>query len=346
MIIEPVRAGSRGPRRGLATRLGLAFPFVVLVAVVGLGVVGRTGEAARPANDTTAAAASPSLAPAEDTAGQLAGDGTRTAETAHFPSTIFGLPVHSTAETLRLRTARRLSGVVAVSGYLSISGERASCSPSSVPPGGLGSFCHRAGILADLPESPFNAAEGGVGWWLGPHLHPQFPAGTRLPEEAARTVLAAQGAPLPVILLGRFDDPRAVKCRPGGRHCGEELAIDRVAWADGEVWRRSTAFDPLVDADIREKAWRSRPAIVASTLRGNPPLLSATLVAPQTLARVEPAAADALPRNPPEALWFIRGLAVTTGRRGEPPVGHVTWTLVDAKTGEMLAQGPAGSERR
>ncbi len=348
MIIEPVRSLPDAPRRRLAGRVALAFPFLVLVAVVGVGALGRTGETATQANrDATRAAAFPSLAPGgEDAARQFAANGTRTAQTAHFPKNILRLPVRTTAETLRLRTAKLASGVVAVSGYLSISGERAGCRSSPVPPGHLASFCLRVGILADVPESPFSAGRYGAGWRVGPHLHPQFPPGTRLPEETARTMLRADGAPLPVILLGHFDDARAVKCSSLGRHCGEEFVADRVVWADGEVWRRSTALDPLVDQDIRERAWQDRPAIVASALRGDPPLLSATLVAPQTLARVEPAAAAAIPGQAPEALWLVRRLVVTTGPRGESRVGRITWAIVDASSGVIVARGPPEPERR
>lgn len=348
MIIEPVQPLRDAQRRRLAGRLAFLFPFLVLVAVVAVGVVGRSGEAASQTNgDTARGATAPGLAPGgEDTTRRFAGDGARIADTAHFPASIFGLPVRSSAETLRLRTAERLSGVLAVSGYLSITGQRADCRRSPVPSGHVASFCLRFGILADVPESPFSAGQYGAGWHAGPHLHPQFPPGTRLPEEAARTVLRARGAPLPVILLGRFDDARAVSCSFAGRQCREDFVADRVAWADGEVWRRSTAFDPLVDQDIRDRAWQTRPAIVASALRGNPPLLSATLVAPQTLARVEPAAAAAMPRVAPEALWLVRGLAVTEGAGGESPVGRITWAIVDAATGAILARGPSQPEGR
>ncbi|MDQ3871274.1 MAG: hypothetical protein M3301_06635 [Chloroflexota bacterium] len=346
MIIEPVGARPDAPRRRLATNFAFVFPFVVLVAVVGFGVLGRGGDAATPANRGPAVTPPSAVRSIDGAPGQPAEYATRAAETARFPSSLFGLPVRNTAETLRLRRARRSAGVVAVSGYLSLSGERASCSDSVVPPGRLGSFCHRVGILVDSPQSPFNPTRGIPAWWLGPHLHPQFPVGTRLPEETARTVLAARGAPLPVILVGRFDDPRAVRCPPDGRHCGEELVVDRVGWSDGEVWRRSTAFDPLLDAKIRDRAWKARFGLVGSAFPGNTPILSATLIASQNLPRLEPQAAAAVTRrNPRDALWLVRALVVGAGRRGEPAVGRVVWAIVDASTGEIVARGPAPADR-
>ena len=336
MIVEPVGA----PRRsvpGFGNGLRIALPFVALVAVVGAGVLGRDGQTTE--EGATVARATPgnagtSLEPPSSTSAS------RTTDRAEFPDSLLGLPVSTTEETLRRRHEGSAVGVVAVSGYLSTTTDDAGCSPSLVLMPPVRPLCRRHGILADHRQSPFASRRDGSRPRLGPHLHPQFPPGTRLPEQADRTRADADGTPLPVVVLGRFDDPRAVACGPGGRHCGEEFVVESVAWVEGEPWRRRRSLDPLVGPELRERAWRARHAIEALALPGDPPILVAALVAPPTLRRVDPAAARAMPKRALEAVWLVRGLAVASGGPGRPPVGAITWAIVDAATGKVLASRP------
>lgn len=341
MIVEPVRTGPAGPFRRLAGTLAVALPFVVLVGVVGVGIAGRASsdeEAARPA----LALASP--APVEPSPAPSADPGL--ARPVAFPDSTLGLPVVGVAEILAAREARTAVGVVAVAGYLSLRPGSATCSAPPPPLARLDATCDRFGFLADMPESPY-LDQAGAPRWRGPHLHPQFPPGTRIPEQAAVDASDPSAPPPAVVVLGRFDDPRANPCRPGSRHCGEEFVVERVAWVDGQPWRRTLSFDPKLDADLREAAWEQRRSILGSAAPAGR-VLGAAFLAPATLADFHPVAAEALPADPPESIWLLRVLDVRPGDATAEPaagaksaatIGGVVWLVLDGSTGRVLARG-------
>ena len=341
MIVEPVRTGPAGPFRRLAGTLAVALPFVVLVGVVGVGTSGRTAsdaEAARPA------LALASLAPAEPRPAASTEPGV--ARPVAFPDSMLGLPVAGVSEILAAREGRTAVGVVAVAGYLSLRQSSATCSLPPPPLARLDATCDRFGFLADMPESPY-VDQAGAPRWRGPHLHPQFPPGTRIPEEAAIDVSDPGASPPAVVVLGRFDDPRADPCRPGSRHCGEEFVVERVAWVDGQLWRRTLSFDPKLDADLREVAWEQRRSILGTAAPAGR-VLGAAFLAPATLADFHPAAAKALPADPPESVWLLRVLDVrpgdgptepSAGTKSAATIGGVVWLVLDGSTGRVLARG-------
>jgi hypothetical protein len=158
------------------------------------------------------------------------------------------------------------------------------------------------------------------------------PIGVRVPllvGSAARVT----GTATPVVLIARFDDSRAEACVPAGRHCGQELVVERVAWVDGARYPRGTALDPAVSingplGDVLDQA----DVAVAQLADDGYPLLAA-LVTPATLATMDGAAAGGLARAGASGpVWYVRGLR---------PAGDTTtieWAVV-SEAGERLAAG-------
>lgn len=322
MIVEPVPAGPRGPLHRVAGMLGLLAPIVVLIAVVGAAAAGRSADAVPGESPSASAWAASVASPAPSVrSGPV--------PPVAFPRTAFGLPVVDVTDALTLARSGRAPSVLAIAGHLRY---RSTASPC--PPTGYGPYdplCHRFGVLAASPIDPAPSGDGpGIPWRMGAHLHPQFPVGTPLPREVRTTL---RGGSVPVVLIARFDDPRAIPCEPGGRHCGEELVVERVAWVEGREWFRATLLDPLLDIDRDHDEWRARRRSAIAVMPGTPAVLTAALLSEPTLARVDPAVGAVLHGRPLEAVWYLRAL--------EPaPTPRVVWAVVDDATGELLASGP------
>jgi hypothetical protein len=154
----------------------------------------------------------------------------------------------------------------------------------------------------------------------------------RIPSQASFVAISPSTATPPVILLARFSDPRAEPCVPAGRHCGQELVVERVAWVDGVEYPTTPTIDPAVDpaaslADLRRDATTAVGALPA----GAYPLFIA-LMDPATVAAIEPAAARDAARLS-GAVWFVRGLQA----EGEP--SRIDWRIVRRDGIEVLAAG-------
>jgi hypothetical protein len=340
MIVEPVPTSPRGPFRRLGGLLALALPLVLLVAAVGGGVLGRASEpAVAQASPIPTQVVDP--APDPSPSPRVVFEHDRFASAARFPAAMHGLPVRTVVETLQRHRAMPHEDLVAVAGYLSIRAMEPECTDRYLGP--YGSLCHRGSVLADARFSPF--AYGESSWRrIGPHLHPQFPVGVRMPHQAQRTTAAKDGPPLAVVVLGRFGDERARACQPAGQHCGEEFVVERVAWLDGEDWYRTTVLDPLIDLDVNDDGWRER-RLTARALMEARAILSTAYVQPETLERIDPGAAAVLPDAWDEPVWYVLGLDVLPGESGEA-VGRTRWILV-TEDGKVLARGgePATAAR-
>ncbi len=243
--------------------------------------------------------------------------------TPHYPARVLGLPVRSVSEVLAARAAGETDGLVAISGHLGLRDLPETCRDARLGP--YGAFCSRVGILAQAPW----AADTGFAQ-LGPHLHPQFPVGVRVPfrvAEVARSGWAASAA----VVIARFDDPRARRCVPVGRHCGEELVVERVAWVEGEDYPRTVTVDPAVTPDPGT-AGSLAPAArkAASHLpEGSTPLLTA-LVRPGTITWMDPAMASVVADLDAGAVWYVR--AVDDARTPSA----IEWVLADPSGAALL----------
>lgn len=324
MIIEPVPLGPPSALRRRLRALALVVPLVLLGGVVAAGTLGPQpapsaspkGVAVASADTATADAATPTT-PAPPSPGALP---------AGVPDRIAGLDVLTVAEAIEQRAAGDLAGVVAIAGHLGVRELPESCD---------GTFCARAGILA---ARPFTAATGFAD--LGVHLHPQLPAGVVLPAAANLAAGSAGGAEAggadapAAIVAARFDDPRARPCIPAGRHCGEELVVERVVWIDGDSYPRMLAVGPTAEPQPPARRLRSAGRAAERGLgAGATPLLT-VLVRPGTIAYIDPAMAPILPDLDADAVWYARGLVLGEGQDEH----RIAWVVAEAD-GTLIASG-------
>jgi hypothetical protein len=263
--------------------------------------------------------------------------------------------VRSVADSQAERAAGRAMGIVAVAGYLTYGALPWTCMDAYLEVDR--STCEERALLVDQPH----AVGGGAGATglvsIGAHLHPAFRPGTRAPapDDAPGSPRAE---PIPVVVLGEFPDPTAA-CSPEARGCGEAFTVERVVWVAGTPWGPTLTVDPAmgVDPNIPEITISVDEAERALG-RGALPLAS-SVVRPDVLATLDPAAATALPAVPPvrrlQPLTYVRGL-VFQFDASQPLYGRdpaIGWVVLDAITGELLARGgptgpgsaPVGSTR-
>jgi hypothetical protein len=323
MIVQPASLGPSGRPRRVLRIVGLVVPVVLLAGIVGAAVLGP------PPTSTNVPPSGPTVAVASPAAAETAAPSpAATPGVAVFPARFAGLDVHGVRWTVEARNRGLARGVVAVAGYLGLDAVPEVCRDRRL--GVFGAFCRRVGVLAEAPwsgaahESPDPA---------GFHLHPQFPKAVRIPSQAAFVALSSSTATPPVIVLARFSDPRAEPCIPEGRHCGQELVVERVVWVDGTEFPTTPTADPRAYSPDQTQASLSvEAASAAATLpAGGYPLLAA-LVDPITIRDIEPDAATAASRLS-GPVWFVRGLH----ERGDP--SRIDWRLVTPDGRLILAEG-------
>jgi hypothetical protein len=136
---------------------------------------------------------------------------------------------------------------------------------------------------------------------------------------------------IPVVLAGRFDDPRAPACGTGREWCRADFVVEQAVWADG-VWLgpplvRDPAIAEPPDADAAARA-----ASIAVPQPGRSRvILGQALVRRELLALMDPIAATAA-ANTAGGVWYIRSIA-TVQAAEKPQVG---WVVIDAQTDVVL----------
>ena len=256
----------------------------------------------------------------------------------HLPETVAHLQVTSVTSTLdawRRGTGER---VVAIAGYLRVSGAGPGC---DAQPGIPGAACDRRAILAQSGGS--GAGTGGVGpGGFGPHIHAVVPPGVIVPGDA--------GGPLPgiddfspVVIIGRFGATDA-GCTGDMAGCLDPFVIERVAWATGA----GIAFGPLDQAALsvrpRDPVVAGRQDAAIATLGPTTELLRVLLLRPASLMAVDPAAAAAVSsRGITGQVWYVRGLDVHFDPAPSPFSGlrlpRIRWAVVDQASGTIVASG-------
>lgn len=319
MIIEPVPLGPpSAPRRRLRA-LALVVPPVLLAGVVAAGALGPPAAPSPSATAQAVAVASPPPATPDPASSVAAAPLLPGALPAGAPDRIAGLDVLTVTEALERRGAGDLAGVVAVGGYLGVR-EQPVCS---------GTFCDRTGILA---EGPFTATTGFAD--IGPHLHPQLPTGVVLPSTAhiagAAAPQADAAAPA-AIVIARFDDQRARRCLPAGRHCGQELVVERVAWTDGDSYPPMIATGPGVPLVRAGRLFAAGRAAERGLGAGSTPMMT-VLVRPGTITYIDPAMAPLLRDLGQGPVWYVRGLQLAPG--GDA----IAWVIAEPD-GSFLLRG-------
>jgi hypothetical protein len=348
--VEPVRSLTSDRGSGFRTWLAVALPVAILGVVVVGGVLGRSPDrgpgavtqSTTPAAIDTTPAAVRNLATRAPLARVDRVDPARY-DAAGFPADTLGLPVRTVAETLeRIRGGSMRESVVAVAGWLTIRPSDGECPIDGPSPASI-ALCPRDAILHDSPE-PFLAFQGGAMVRLrspGIHLHAEAVPGRQVALLAERQYrgLGPTLLPVPVVMVGRVDDPRMAPCGPSERHCGERLSLERLIWVEG-AWQERLAV--RVDADARDDGLSPRQLRrrIDQAVPGAGVLLGENLVPRGHLATLNPIADVAVDPSFEGLVWYVRVLVRAAGPGGSYP-RDVGWAVLDDATGEVLAADPA-----
>lgn len=323
---------------------------LAVAAAVGIGVLLEVAPGRQDPGSADSAGGAATAAP-RDGAGPTGspGDGGRATDgaaaleaAAAFPDEVEGLRVIDVSQAKRLARDPALAGrTLAIRGWLSppqlrdpcrvpaavhaavgdtpSAGVAAAAAPVTDPLTAAAAFCHRDAVLRESPSREWSVA----------HVHPQLLPGTGLGR--ARRVLA-RGDPVPVVVLAHFGDPRAGSCAAGGRHCGEGLVVDSIAWVLGASARPPVAIATPAPADDRYEAGRLAMRRVEDAYAGIV-AVAASGVPAEHLGLVEPAA-DGVPAASGYA-WLVR--AVVAPQPSDALGARRTWLVVDDGSGEIVA---------
>jgi hypothetical protein len=157
------------------------------------------------------------------------------------PTSVDGLPVMTVTEAIAAHRAGSLpGGRAAIRGYWSNGsiGHMCAAPPEGEVPGELELYCHdnEAGITEQ--DEPILVVEqtGYVSYQArGPHLAPWISEAVEgVDALGPRPWINGQPfPPVPIVVTGHFDDPRAAQCRPEARQlCLDRLVLERVVEFD------------------------------------------------------------------------------------------------------------------
>jgi hypothetical protein len=332
MIVEPAPTNPRSPLRRAFLVAGMVAPLVLLVGVVAAGALGPQRAPVLTPDPSALAQASADAASRASAAPELA---VPARPAVAFPAVVLGLPVEDVATALATRAAAPSAdaGLVAVAGYLSYGGVPFTCIDAYLDP--PDADCAGRTTLTSQPVAVSGAGAGFGG--VGPHLHPQFPPGTRAPAPDDSPG-SGRSQPMPVILVGSFDDPRST-CT---QRCDEAFVVSRVAWVAGDEWDVTLTIDPAMAVDPNIPEIRKTIADATRRLGDAALILQTAVVRPDVLARIDAGAAAALPDIAPRMrlrpVTYVRGLV-----EGADGGRAIDWVVLDSVTGRLLARGGATS---
>ncbi len=322
MIIEPTPTNSRSPVRRTLRRAALIVPVALLVAVVGVGLLGsRPGDRIpRPPPTTAPSRTAPAIASPAASAPPV-----DIADIPPEPPAQFGdLRTMTPSELQEIRGEVGTARALALTGFLRIDGQAdGTCIDEAHGP--LGPWCEREGTLGDRPWATL-AAPAGV---VAPHVHLSIPIGVRLPASIATpTGLIADGGAR-VLVVGRFG--RGIPdCSTPTSPCDALFIVERFAWIDGV----RVGLTPLVET--RLDTGERRPNPFAFLDAADLPL-QAVLVWPDAVAALDPAAATVAQTGPPsEPVWYVR---ILDGARGPGMARNVRWMLLAERDLRVLGAG-------
>jgi hypothetical protein len=345
MPLEPVPTRPAGPR-GRATTLATLAPVAVLAVVVAIAWAGAATDALTPDPHEPSDEVSP-------TDGRVARDEPPVLpgmDLSIAPRVAFRLTVANVPETLARRHAGEIrAGLVAVAGYLTVDPRGRNCAHESED-SAADSFCLRSAILSATfdPVLAVNSSESGPSASrLGTprsHLHPQILPGTAIPPWLVSGTDQRIGelTPVAVVVIGRFDDPRARDCQPGRRHCGEEFVLERIAWADGQWIGRPIVRDPVVPAAEQAMSGQIRRLLTSRESDRGEVILSEALLSVDLLRAVDPTAAAAIGGGSPDPVWYVRSVGRAVADVDERREWRIAWAVLDQETGLVLATGDPG----
>jgi hypothetical protein len=223
-----------GRPRGRRDRRGTWIVLAAATLLVGGGLAVASGALVNrmpPENPSQASPTAPAIA-ADGTAGPSA-----TPAPGHsFPAEVDGRHVLTVSELQAERASGLLEdGSIALAGYWSYGAGAHSCAPPRTgQPGDLELYCHdgeygitelneQVLVIPTNPDAPPVRAEG-------PMLTPWLPNEDWVyPLVALPPVNGQPFPPVPIVVLGHLDDPRAADCRPEAQElCRDRLVIDRI----------------------------------------------------------------------------------------------------------------------
>ncbi len=339
MIVEPVPTNPPSRRRRALARLVLLVPVVLLVAVIGAAVLGRTATPDERAAVLDAPSAIPG-ASAEATASPPPSAprtvvGASRPQREPFPVSIDGLTVQSVPQALAGPAIDGRGDVVAIAGYFGIPVVPTGCGDGIDP---LGPLCDRSTLLAELQWS-LVGSQGFSG--IGPHVHARAAIGVRLPQQVQRTTMVASGPPLTAVLIGRFGGFLQPGCTAPSVGCEVGFELDAVAWAEGSPFEVRAFVDPMIEAGPADWLTINQARVGAEVVGSNGIVLESALLRPETLARLDPRAARRIRKADPAAfVWYVRGLR-PAAPGGDAP--ELVWGVVDDTTLRVLAKGVAAA---
>lgn len=152
------------------------------------------------------------------------------------PTVVDGLPVLSVSDVLAQRAGGGLRNQpVAVGGYWSDGSVAHMCAPPLGQPGVLELYCADGEFGITERNEPITLV-GRFHQFVyiaqGPHLTPFFEQG----EPGTGSYWHPDGTgwgspPVPIVVVGHFDDPRADLCQASARQiCLDRLVVDRIAY--------------------------------------------------------------------------------------------------------------------
>ena len=157
------------------------------------------------------------------------------------PTTVDGMPVMTVSEAIAAHQRGTLpDGRAAIRGFWSVGemGHMCASARAGAPPGELEIYCHDGEYgIAERDEPMFVVDQFGYVTYeaKGPHLSPWVSGEVEgvdglfgLPR-----INGQQYPPVPIVVVGHFDDPRAAQCRPENHQlCLNRLVIDRIVEFD------------------------------------------------------------------------------------------------------------------
>ena len=221
----PISNRRRGTRSWILL-VPAAAMFVGLV-VLACGSLTHPASPSAPSDPAVNASSSPSAPPST---------------AAIFPTTVDGLTVQSVSEVRAARSAGHApNGPYALRGYWTDRAYGHFCNPGvGGEAGELEIQCHdgewgitelnEAILTVDINQS----GESHTSAAAGPHLTPWVPSNEGTGKLfASRSVPGLTWAPIPIVVVGHFDDPRAADCRAEAHQlCLDRFVIDRVVQFD------------------------------------------------------------------------------------------------------------------
>jgi hypothetical protein len=176
-------------------------------------------------------------------------------------TSVDGLPVRGVGAVLALRQAGGLRDQpVVVGGYWTNRSRPHSCVAPLAQTGLLEHYCVDGEYgITERNEPILRLDEGGRAVpAIGPSLTPHFDRDALAGDLLLLGMFNYEHPPIPIVVRGHFDDPRASDCRPEARQlCLDRLVVDRVVLFDIEAaW---AATPPLLQATFPDGETRPAP---------------------------------------------------------------------------------------